>query len=356
MARNVAVALREQGLGAVMSELTDFRSADIYLDDQDPDLVGIRFGDVVFRYRNCPPIGLMGAEAVELAPAPDRLVEPGERLVVVRDTGVAPVRSSMSASFPEPAPSSSPALIGSESQHVTEQHVLVVGWNGLGRQLLTGWAQTATAGSTVEVVYDAALVDESAIDLPDDMVHSVVLTPVADRSGEVSGRATAAITAIVLLAYRDHLPSEEVDSRTLLELVTLRRDLARRGIDLPRLVIELTDLGNASLVEPRPTDDVLVTPAMASRLLAQLTDQPDRRAVFLAVYATDGPSVHLVDAERLGLSGTVTMSDVVASTYAHGLLAIGWRRAASLGADLVLNADEERRVDLVAGDQIVVIG
>ena len=52
MARNVAFALREQGLGAVMSELTDFRSADIYLDDQDPDLVGIRFGDVVFRYRN----------------------------------------------------------------------------------------------------------------------------------------------------------------------------------------------------------------------------------------------------------------------------------------------------------------
>lgn len=354
VARNVAFALREQGLGAVMAELSDFRDADVYVDDPDLDLVGVRFGELVVRYRNCRPIGLMSSGVVELVPAPDRVIERGDRLVVVRDTGVAPVRSSAPSPAPEP-PSPSPVLLGPETPHATEQHVLVVGWNGLGRQLLTGWAQTASAGSTVEVVYDAALVDESAIDLPDDMVHPVVLTPVADRSGEVSGRATAAITAIVLLSYRDHLPPEEVDSRTLLELVTLRRDLARRGLDVPRLVIELTDLGNTSLADVRPTDDVLVTPAMASRLLAQLTDQPERRAVFLALYATDGPSVHLVDVERLGLSGMVTMRDIVAHTYAHGLLAIGWRRAVS-GAEPVLNADDEQPVDLVAGDQIVVIG
>ena len=116
------------------------------------------------------------------------------------------------------------------------------------------------------------------------------------------------------------------------------------------------DLGNASLAQVRPSDDVLVTPAMASRLVAQLTDQPDRRAVFLALYATGGSSIHLVDAERLGLSGTVTMRNIVASSYANGLLAIGWRRSASSGAELVLNADEEQQVELAPGDEIVVIG
>jgi len=138
----------------------------------------------------------------------------------------------------------------------------------------------------------------------------------------------------------------------LLELVTLRRDLARRGIDVPRLVIELSDLGNASLVQPRPTDDVLVTPAMASRLLAQLTDQPDRRAVFLALYATDGPTIRLVDAGRLGLSGEVTTRRIVERAAASGLVAIGWRRA----GELALNPDESRQVDLASDDQIVIIG
>lgn len=348
VARNVAFALREQGLGAVMSELTDFRGADVYVHDPDPDLVGIRFADVVFRYRDCRPIGLMRAGDVELVPAPERVVEPGDRLIVVGDTGAAALPSSLP--LPTVIPASPP--VADEPHPGAHQHVLVVGWNGFGRQFLTGWAQLATEGSTVEVVFDAALVDESAIDLPEEVRDVVVLTPVADRSGEVSGRATAEITTIVLLAYRDHLPPEEVDSRTLLELVTLRRDLARRGIETPRLVIELMDLGNASLAQVRASDDVLVTPAMASRLVAQLTDQPDRRAVFLALYATDGPTIHLVDAGRLGLSGEVTTRQIVESATASGLVAIGWRRA----GELALNPDESQQVDLAADDQIVVIG
>jgi K+/H+ antiporter YhaU regulatory subunit KhtT len=352
VARNVAFALREQGLGVVMSELTDFRGADVYVHDHDHDLVGVRFSDLVFRYRNCRPIGLMRGGAVELAPAPDRVVEPGDRLVVVGDTPAAPLTSLL----PVPTVTPAPLLTADEPRPGTHQHVLVVGWNGLGRQFLTGWSQLATEGSTVEVVFDAALVDESAIDLPEEVRDVVVLTPVADRSGEVAGRATAEITTIVLLAYRDHLPPEEVDSRTLLELVALRRDLARRGIEPPRLVIELMDLGNASLAQVRPSDDVLVTPAMASRLVAQLTDQPDRRAVFLALYGTDGPTIHLVDAGRLGLSGDVTTRRIVESAAESGLVAIGWRRAATHGSELVLNPDESRRVDVGPDDQIVVIG
>ena len=352
VARNVAFALREQGLGAVMSELSDFRGADIYVRDHDPEIAGVRFDDLVFRYRNCRPIGLMGSDAVELAPALGRVVGPGDRLVVVADTGAGPLPSQLSP----PAVIPAPPLTRAEHQPGTRQHVLVVGWNGLGRQFLAGWAQMATEGSTLEVVFDAALLDESAIDLPDVVKDFVVLTPVADRSEEVSDRATAEITTIVLLAYRDHLPPDEVDSRTLLELMTLRRDLARRGIEVPRVVIELMDLGNASLAQVRPTDDVLVTPAMASRLLAQLTDQPDRRAVFLALYAPDGPTIHLVDAERLGLAGEMTMRQIATDAYARGLLAIGWRRPGSHGGELVLNPDDDQRVDLVDGDQVVVVG
>ena len=50
------------------------------------------------------------------------------------------------------------------------------------------------------------------------------------------------------------------------------------------------------------------------------------------------------------------MRDIVASSYANGLLAIGWRRSAPSGAELVLNADEAQQVELAPGDQIVVIG
>ncbi len=352
VARNAAFALRAPGVGAVMSELSDFRGADIYVREYDADLLGLPFGDLVVRYRNCRPIGFVRAGSALLAPGPDVALEPGDRVVVVGDSSA----PSDLSEFDQPAFVATQSSVSDAPHTATDQHVLIVGWNGLGRQLLAGWSQTATANSTVEVVFDANLVDESAIDLPDGLRRDVVLTPVVDRSDTVTGRATASITTVVLLAYGDTLPPEEVDSRTLLELMMLRRDLARRDLDTPRLVVELMDLGNASLAHVRPTDDVLVTPAMASRLLAQLTDQPDRRAVYLSLYASDGPTIRLVDADRLGLHGEITMRQVALDAYAHGLVAIGWHRAGERGGELTLNPDEAQRVDLVAGDQIVVIG
>ena len=198
------------------------------------------------------------------------------------------------------------------------------------------------------------MIDEGDIDVPDLTGISIVLTPIADGDGTVSKRANADNTTIVLLAYRDHLPAKEVDSRTLLELMTLRRDLDGRGLPMPRLVIELTDPANARLADVRATDEVIVTPSMASRIVAQLADDPTRRAVYLALYAPDGPSIHLVPADRLDLTGDVTMSEIVVAAYDRGMLAIGWRRPDR--GELVLNPPEDRRLDVAPGDLIVVVG
>ncbi len=222
--------------------------------------------------------------------------------------------------------------------------------------MLSGWAMSAGSGSTVEVVFDPRVIDEGEIDVPDLGEIPVVLTPFAGDIVTMDRRVAPQITAIVLLAYRDHLPPQEVDSRTLLELMTLRRDLENRRQTMPRLVVELTDPGNAPLADVRGSDEVFVTPAMASRILAGLVDDPSRRAVYLALYATDGPSIHLVAAEDLDLRGGVTVREVVAAAYGRDMLAIGWRRPDDLGGELVLNPSADRRLDLVPGDEIVVVG
>ncbi len=350
VARNVVFALREQGLGEVMAELSDFRGAGIYV-SQCPDLIGARFGDLVVGASEFRPIGRMnGAGLVELRPAPETIIESGDRLVVVAHDADAAARLGRDA-----LASMSVRSLDRPEFHRTSatQHVLVIGWNGLGRPLLTGWATSANEGSTVEVVFDPRVIDEGDIDVADLDDISIVLTPIADGDGTVSKRANAENTAIVLLAYRDHLLPNEVDSRTLLELMTLRRDLASRRLPMPRLVIEMSDPGNARLAAVRATDEVIVTPSMASRIVAQLADDPTRRAVYLALYA-DGPSIHLVPAGRLDLTGDVTMHKIVVAAYDRGMLAIGWRRPDR--GELVLNPPEGRRLDVASGDMIVVVG
>jgi len=354
VARNVVFALRERGLGEVMAELSDFRGADIYVLPA-PGLVGTPFGDVVVGALEFRPIGLMrDSGVVELQPAPDQLIEASDRLVIVADG------RGVTIDLDHEAVAERRAVLREGRmdfhQSTATHHVLMVGWSGLGRPLLAGWAMSAGSDSTVEVVFDPRVIDEEDIDVPDLGAISVVLTPFAGDITTIGRRVAPQITAIVLLAYGDHLPPQEVDSRTLLELMTIRRDLEYRRQAMPRLVIELTDAGNAPLADVRGTDEVIVTPAMASRILAQLVDDPRRRAVYLALYATDGPSIHVVPAEQLGLGGDVTMRDIVATAYGRGALAIGWRRPADLGGELVLNPSADRRLDLAPGDEIVVIG
>ncbi len=354
VARNVVFALRERGLGEVMAELTDFRGADIYV-KACAELVGTRFGDVVAGASEFRPIGLLHDDgSVEIQPALDAEIGPRDRIVVVAHESTVSIdldRNAVAETGVVPAVDRP-----SFHQAAAIQHVLMVGWSGLGRPLLTGWGMSAGSGSTVEVVYDPRVIEVDDIDVPDLGAIEVTLTSVAGEVATMSRRVASEITAIVLLAYRDHLPPQEVDSRTLLELVTIRHGLETRDESVPRLVIELTDPGNAPLADVRGTDEVIVTPAMASRILAQLVDDPVRRAVYLALYAPDGPSIHLVPAERLDLAGTVTMRDIVAAGSAHGVLALGWRRPSEEGGELALNPSADRRLELAPGDEIVIVG
>ena len=153
VARNVVFALREHGLGEVMAELSDFRGAGVHV-SRCPDLVGARFGDLVVGAADFRPIGRTSAAGVvELHPTSETLIEAGDLLVVVaHDTGAA-TRLGRDA-----LASMSIRSVDRPDFHLTSatQHVLVIGWNGLGRALLTGWATSADEGSTVEVVFDPA--------------------------------------------------------------------------------------------------------------------------------------------------------------------------------------------------------
>jgi hypothetical protein len=160
-------------------------------------------------------------------------------------------------------------------------------------------------------------------------------------------------SSILLLGYRRRMSAQEADSRTLPNLLLLRRELEARGGEMPRIVVEVLDADNADLARTTGADDYLVSDAISSRLITQLAEQPERRAVILSLYGAEGPSIHLVNAANLGLTGDVGACDIIATAYSAGLLAIGWR---DVGGEVVLNPDLSSRATLTKDDQIVVIG
>ena len=348
VARISAYGLNGPGLIHVVEELLDFRGPNLYL-IAPGEIVSATFGDTVVGLENARLIGLMLVDgSVELNPDRDTVIDASHRLIVIADDDSPPVRSSGSrraiASPSRPPVAPQPA-----------QHVLMIGWNRLGRHLLEELESTAPAGSAVEVVYDPQLIDEGNVDVSFCRRLAVRSTPSTSAMWHLGDDAESArLTSIVLLGYRNGSSPGDADSRTLLNLLAIKRELRERGL-APRVVVQLLDVDSADLAPPTGPDDFVISDAIGSRLIAQLADQPDRRSVLLRLYSGDGSAIQLVDPAALGLTTEADFGEVVDAAYSLGLLAIGWRRADERGGGITLNPHGGQRMLIEPEDRIVVI-
>jgi hypothetical protein len=236
------------------------------------------------------------------------------------------------------------------------QHVLVVGWNTLAGRLVEQLDRDAAPGSTVNIVYDPLLLD-TELDVSFCRNVAVTLTPTSSRTLVLDRdhREPESLTSILLIAYRHSLSVAEADGRTLLNLMIVRGELEQRAIS-PNVVIELLDADNVDLAPVAGADDLVVSDAIVSSMIAQLAEEPDRRAVLLQLYAGTGPDIGTVDPAALALADGVVFHEIAARAYALGLIAIGWSRPPDRLGELTLNPRGRDRIDLESGDKIVVIG
>ena len=351
VARTAVFALREPGLNQVIEETVDYRGADIYVLDE-RDLVGRSFGELVVRSATTCPIGrIRSTGEVELNTPAQSLLQAGDRLIVIADDGEH-LEVGTDGSRDLAAPNRvDPIHLDLEQR---EEHFLILGWNALGAHLVSECRSGMTPESTIQVVYDPRVFD---LDELQNAGTDITWTPARGdmwRLADIS--QSTEFTTIVILGYRREMSVEEADSRTLLNLMLVRRDLESWDHRAPRVLVELLDADNVPLARMTGADDYLVSDTIGSRAVVQFAEEPERGAIFFSLYDGDGPSIHLIPAERIGLSGTVDGAEVATAALAAGLVAIGWRRAIERGGEVVLNPHFDDHITLEAGDQIVVIG
>ncbi|MGA9279384.1 CASTOR/POLLUX-related putative ion channel [Ilumatobacter sp.] len=349
-ARTAVFALLDSGLMHVVDELLDFRGCDLYVRD-DADLVGLTFHEIVDRYEKARPIGRVRADGTpELNPPPGSVFESNDRLVVIADDDDDLDLVHVS----ESSPTAREVRSSIEPAPLDTDHLLVIGWNRFGAELIENWARLTAPSSSIEVILDPLVCDPATISLDGvglEHASTTIDTNAVDRILRPDGRPT--ITTVLILPTDDG-DSDHADAGVLLDLAELRTGIP--ASERPRCVVEFRDVTSSALIDLGNSNDYVISDAIGSRFIAQLSELPERRRVFLELYDTVGPSFRLESADRFGLIGAVTAEQVFRSAYDAGFTAFGWRAASEPDGGLVLNPHRQRRAELRPGDDIVVIG
>ncbi len=356
IARITAQACRQAGLSAVCQDLLDFDGDELYFAPADP-LVGRTFGDSLLAYEVSSVIGIRyrdGTSAVN--PPMDTVFAAGDSIIAIAEDDDTIVFTGFRDEVIGDVPLG-PAASGPEQ-------LLVVGWNWLGPAILMELDQFVPPRSAVDVLVDPDLVDPSELaEIPVERLRVRFEAERADLdelTDTVSGRT---FDHVIILGYRDGLSASEADARTLLTLLLLRRALHESAIDGSRcrIVTELLDAADVELAQATGADDFVVSDAMSSYMLTQLSENPELGPVFADLFDAEGSAIGLKPAPwYVRDEGAVEFGRIVAAARLRGEVAVGYRLAhgadGASSPEVVMNPAKSASISVGAADQIVVIG
>ena len=294
-------------------------------------------------------IGLCSQDGVvELNPPVTTRFEPGDRAIVVAedDDGIA---------FTGFRDTAAPDAATREKHYESPSRILVLGWSTFGPKVIDELDEFISAGSYVEIAVDPDLADVSTAEgLELEHAELRVVATKAAPEQLLRLRDGAPFDQVIVLAYREALDAGDADAQTLLTLLTLRKVWPDAGPDRVPIIAELLDQSNLDIAMTTGGDDFIVSDALTSLMIAQLSERAELKEVFEDLFDPDGAVLELQPAAWYVAPGPVEYASVVASGVARGTSPLGYRLGGS--GEVCVNPAKAARVDLGPGDEVLVIG
>lgn len=347
VAEVTAQACLRPGLSSVYTDLLDFEGDEIYFTPAG-ELAGCSYADAMLAFDTCSVIGHRTPEGqVELNPAPETVLGAGGELVVVAEDDSAIRISPWTATTALTTPQRPRATLGS-------MRLTVIGWSSFGTKVLRELDEFLPAGSAIAILVDQDLVDPSKVRGTEMQNGSVSVIAGTGGPDDIRRLADEPPDQVIVLGYRDALGIDEADARTLLTLLTLRTVWpAHDGKKHVRIVAELLDQRNLVLADADGVDDLIVSGALSSLLMAQLGQRADLQAVFDDLFDAEGAVLDMYPVSELTGAGQVPFGAIVAAGSAAGASVFGYRSGAS--GKVVLNPAKSEVIRFSSDDHVVMI-
>lgn len=310
---------RSVGLSAVYRALLSFEDKELYFTEG--SWGGKTFGQVAFHFDDALPSGLRTADdRVVLNPDPGRILEPGEKLLVLA-TDDSTIRFSAT---PVVEPPEAPPRRRRRAR--AEEHLLLVGWTAKTARVVGEYAQYVLDGSTVDIMVaeptEAMRAQAARLNGGRVAVDLVARDPAVPSTWDDTDLSR--YDTVVILSADDHEHGDLVDARSIMILLLVQTALGEHHTS-PTLITELVEADNEDLAREAGVHDFLVSPHFVSRLLAQVSEERALDAVFAELFAREGSELYLKPASLYfdELPVSRPFAELMARAQASGEVCLG---------------------------------
>lgn len=321
ISRLIAQTCRQSGLSIVYSELLGYEGDEIYFQEE-PALVGKKYGDILSLYIDSAVIGIMPKEGQpKVNPPMDYVYQQGDQIMAISEDF-----NTIRLSPPEENPVARDLIECSSETEPTPETTLILGWNWRAPAIINELDNYVANGSTVLLVSN----EESAERIIAQQCRGLQNQRVNCMHADISDRGTlnelevANYKHIIILSYSDRLDTQEADSVSLITLLHLR-DITQKLKYPMSIVSEMLDQRNRSLAEASQADDFIVSNHFISLVVTQVSQNKHLNTVFKDLFDADGSEIYLKLARHyVKLGSPVNFYTVMEAAKSKGETAIGY--------------------------------
>ncbi|MDE2722086.1 MAG: ion channel DMI1 [Gemmatimonadota bacterium] len=350
MAQNV----RHPGLSHVFHEILSHGLGNEVYIHTSKQFTGSRFGDLSGAYPKAILLGIVRPQGESfcplLNPPEDLILESEDRLVFLAENyrDCEPLRNyqleRVSRKFQEV----------SYAREKSKRRILILGWNHKAVDLLKEFGRQIDEQFEVAVL---ALVPtaqrEAEIKQKDIDLRRVVVT---HREGETTSLSNLRemepdrYDNVVILGSDWVNTQEESDARTIVVHLVLRNVLDE-GTHKPEILVDLLDSDNVAMFEDYDSE-VLITPLIASHVLAQVALRREINVVYEELFAAGGAEICFRRVSDYGIAGqNVNFGELQEMSACRDEIALGIRQ----NGGVVLNPTPDEPYILSELDDLIVL-
>ena len=296
LAKVMVQTSRTTGLSVVYSELLSFDGCEMYF--YEADWGGIEFGKCQFHFPDGVPIGIRNAAGeVLIRPALSTVLGAGDEvLIVAEDDSTIDFQKSPVA---EPQDRS----LTVRRLETKKERLLVLGWSPKAKIIISEYAEYVTDGSEVTVVLNdptpEMIAQIGALNNETETLTIQLQRANAFEQDQLAELEPFSYNDIMVLPHglNGDTNPERIDTETIVLLLLLRgmknRIQEAGGTVKTKIVTEVLDSTNHSLIHQAGVNDFIISNRMVSMMFAQMSEEPDIKLVYDDLFEEDGSEIYV---------------------------------------------------------------